>query len=781
MIPITSSELIIISRPHYQLPASPLNLPAEMLIGSELTGDEIAIASEAVIDLAVGYPELADPPWLTELTMRSSLAELEEAIRSSESGSLGLATGDRLTQQSAIERALRAACHFLGVSPALAARGSVTYSGSHALERVIATCLAGRPSTFAVVSEPSIDIIPAMISECNVETRFVAAPSLSRCPDVGALLAETEGNCSLAVVSSPENPTGAHFGADDLVQLANGCAERGVPLLVDQSFLKIAPFGEVVSLIDVAAPDGDWAFMWDTAKTIDLAGERLGFVFASPSLAPRIRTRIEVLQATLPLHTLLLATLALEGAMKHGYLAHVADLVQESVRVAQNAFEGTSVEVVVPPAGGFVLLDLGPPDHDNEGAAIAAQVLADTGVGVVGGDRFFHASVAPRVLLRVAMIREPSVVAAGLERVRHWLNVNHHPGPARSARSSSRRRSGPGNSTGGLRVAVIGAGVNGLSCAHELAEDHAVSVFYNDDLLATTSAVATAIWHVYLVDPLDKRNLDWSQRTLGRLIALRSEPAAGIELCQGIELFRTSSAHRPAWADIAQGFAPLTDEEMKLFPGRKWGYRVTAPTANMDKYLTWLYGECVRKNIQFSRHRVIAIEELFTDHDVVVNCAGLAARELVNDVELFPVRGQYIVFRPSVEMPVAYIGDDEHPGGMAYMIPRDGDVLIGGTEEPNKWDLGFTADKREMVERALEFCDLEPASLLEVKTVTGLRPCRTSQQVRFGPDEDRSGLIHNYGHGGSGFSLAWGCAEDVADIVTKLAASDTKAKENHGN
>lgn len=28
-------------------------------------------------------------------------------------------------------------------------------------------------------------------------------------------------------------------------------------------------------------------------------------------------------------------------------------------------------------------------------------------------------------------------------------------------------------------------------------------------------------------------------------------------------------------------------------------------------------------------------------------------------------------------------------------------------------------------------------------------------------------LIHNYGHGGSGVTLAWGCAEDVIDILEK--------------
>lgn len=47
----------------------------------------------------------------------------------------------------------------------------------------------------------------------------------------------------------------------------------------------------------------------------------------------------------------------------------------------------------------------------------------------------------------------------------------------------------------------------------------------------------------------------------------------------------------------------------------------------------------------------------------------------------------------------------------------------------------------------------------------GLRPGRP--QVRLEPEVLPNGkvIIHNYGHGGCGVTVAWGCAEDVVELV----------------
>jgi D-amino-acid oxidase len=51
----------------------------------------------------------------------------------------------------------------------------------------------------------------------------------------------------------------------------------------------------------------------------------------------------------------------------------------------------------------------------------------------------------------------------------------------------------------------------------------------------------------------------------------------------------------------------------------------------------------------------------------------------------------------------------------------------------------------------------------------GLRPARS--RVRL--EAERSGnltIVHNYGHGGSGVTLSWGCAEDAAELALAALA-----------
>jgi D-amino-acid oxidase len=147
---------------------------------------------------------------------------------------------------------------------------------------------------------------------------------------------------------------------------------------------------------------------------------------------------------------------------------------------------------------------------------------------------------------------------------------------------------------------------------------------------------------------------------------------------------------------------------------------------------------------------------------VVVNATGLAAGELCADAAVVPARGRIVlVANPGIETSVR---EEHHPAGMAYVHPRSRDVVLGGTFEPGEWDTG--PDPRVaagIVARCTELVpELAGAAVLGERA--GLRPVRRGGP-RVGPDPDPlpggARLIHNYGHGGAGVTLSWGCAGSV--------------------
>src|ERR1051325_7507556 len=52
-----------------------------------------------------------------------------------------------------------------------------------------------------------------------------------------------------------------------------------------------------------------------------------------------------------------------------------------------------------------------------------------------------------------------------------------------------------------------------------------------------------------------------------------------------------------------------------------------------------------------------------------------------------------------------------------------------------------------------------------IRTTVGLRPHRDSGFVVRADRLDEKTIIHNYGHGGAGYSLSWGTGAPVADLA----------------
>jgi len=93
------------------------------------------------------------------------------------------------------------------------------------------------------------------------------------------------GDAMLVIVANPNNPNGRLFARNDLIALAANLRRRGGLLVIDEAFMDAAPRG--LSLApDVA--DGSTIVLRSFGKFFGLAGLRLGFALAAPSLGRKI-------------------------------------------------------------------------------------------------------------------------------------------------------------------------------------------------------------------------------------------------------------------------------------------------------------------------------------------------------------------------------------------------------------------------------------------------------------------------------------------------------------
>ena len=105
-------------------------------------------------------------------------------------------------------------------------------------------------------------------------------------------------------------------------------------------------------------------------------------------------------------------------------------------------------------------------------------------------------------------------------------------------------------------------------------------------------------------------------------------------------------------------------------------------------------------------------------------------------------------------------------------------TVFTGIAQANEGKLDLTIDSPEikrMRDRCnrfvpgLEHAELDPVSPL----VQGLRPVRgenvrVERELRRRKDGAYSRVVHSYGQGGSGFTLSFGCAGDVLNLVREV-------------
>ena len=313
-----------------------------------------------------------------------------------------------------------------------------------------------------------------------------------------------------------------------------------------------------------------------------------------------------------------------------------------------------------------------------------------------------------------------------------------------------------------VETLVVGAGVVGLSVAIRLREAGvAAQVVAAERGVGTTSSVAAALWYPYRALPRD-RVAAWSRETYAELASLADrEPGAGVRLLRGRELLR-ASASEPWWRGAVPDLDPMPPDELP--DGYAGGWALDLPVADMSRYLPWLERRLTELGGTVVERRLGSLEEGLEDAIVVVNCAGLGAARLAGDDDVVPVRGQVLV----VERPPGldeWLLDQSDERALAYVVPREETVVLGGTAEVGSTELQPDPVTAEAIRKR---CGALVPAVAEARVLehrVGLRPGRSA--VRLEREERSQGVVvHCYGHGGAGVTLSWGCAAEVARLVT---------------
>lgn len=250
----------------------------------------------------------------------------------------------------------------------------------------------------------------------------------------------------------------------------------------------------------------------------------------------------------------------------------------------------------------------------------------------------------------------------------------------------------------------------------------------------------------------------------------------------------------------------IRDRRLLRVPGvnRNYGvldaYELLAPIIDTDRAMGWLMELVQAKGAHLITEHIhgelLDQEDELLERfkaDAIVNATGLAGAATAGDESCYPIRGALIrvindnTDFPKINQAMAVTAAAVHDANeIVFIVPRNDNILLlGGITEPHEWNLNHTLDS-PIIKRMRKRCEAFFPQLKNARVdpayplAQGLRPFRGTnvrverelRRKRVIWNENMSKLmpsriVHSYGHGGSGWSLAFGCAADAADLVAE--------------
>ena len=204
------------------------------------------------------------------------------------------------------------------------------------------------------------------------------------------------------------------------------------------------------------------------------------------------------------------------------------------------------------------------------------------------------------------------------------------------------------------RIAVIGAGVVGLSVAYELirelGEDNVdVTVIAESFMDQTTTYGSGGLWEPYQIAGTPEEDVNkWGKVAFDHFLEIyHSEEcgAAGVQIMGFYQLFTAEQEKdykTPSFHDIVFNFQHLSARELKKMELPEQftkAYSFSTIVVEQKYYMSWMMRRLEALGVRFIQRHLSSLDEVSgVGYDIVVNCAGLGACELVGDTSMYPIR-----------------------------------------------------------------------------------------------------------------------------------------------
>lgn len=361
-------------------------------------------------------------------------------------------------------------------------------------------------------------------------------------------------------------------------------------------------------------------------------------------------------------------------------------------------------------------------------------------------------------------------------------------------------------------VGIIGCGVSGLSVA-KLLQQHNYKITIlseSDPRIARNDPAFSSLFPAASVIPrsVNSGEIDSIfKESLSYFNALYEQQFPGLKIHEHFELF-ASGKDLPGYAQYMDSFSPLEEFHNCFHPKHsridiQAGWKFNGYFADWPLYYPALLNSVLEggAELQIQLLKKEDLREL--PFDVVINCSGLGSIKLFNDPNGLLYRGHllHILEAPLLKNPNGgVVSYNFSPGAEVYQTesgnaqdiyfyPRSDGWILGGSRQKGRLDKDEKWTGEENISPVIEISGTEiPAQIWTLhedillrtfgmdinlftkrKVKIGYRYLRKNKDgLRLETEEIHNRLfIHNYGHGGAGVTLSWGCAQQVLQLIAK--------------